>query len=176
MLRSLFLSSISLLVACGDDVCGPGDAPEFGLVAGNDEVGVVFGNMMAGLNNDCPDPMAPSGVVSMTLQGTQQNGPGLLTLCIGRPDLLASGEQTFGTAVRIIDLNGEVEGCTLAYESLRPVSGGATSKGLCDDGASSAGFALTVNGALSLRRMCPTMNDTIAVSFDGTVAVEHQGQ
>jgi hypothetical protein len=177
MLRSLFLSSTSLLVvACGDDVCGPGNAPEFGLVAGNDQITLVFGNIMSGLNNDCPDPMAPSGVVSMTLQGTQQNGPGLLTLCIGRPDLLDKQQQPFGTAVRIIDLNGEVDGCTLAYESLRPVSGGASASGLCDNGANTSGFALAVDGNLSLKRTCPAMSDTIAVSFDGEAAIEHQGQ
>jgi hypothetical protein len=172
MLRSLFLSSTSLLVACGDDVCGPGDAPAFGLVAGNDDVALVFGNITSGLNNDCPDPMAPAGIVSMTLQGMQQGGPGLLTLCIGRPDLIAKQELTFGTAVRIIDLNGEVEGCTYSIDSLRPVLGSASASGLCDNGADAAGYALTVDGALSLRRMCPTTSDTIAVSFDGTAAIE----
>jgi hypothetical protein len=29
-----------------------------------------------------------------------------------------------------------------------------------------------IDGALSLKRTCATMNDTIAVSFAGTVAVE----
>ncbi len=173
MLRSLFLSSISLLlVACGDDVCGPGNAATFGIAASSADVALVFGNITSGLNNDCPDPDAPAGIVSMTLQGTQQNGPGLLTLCIGRPDLLATQPLTFGTSVRIIDLNGEVEDCTYSFDSTRPVLGDATATGLCDNGANAAGYALTVDAALSMRRMCPAMNDTIAVTFEGTSAIE----
>lgn len=173
MVRLLFLSSISLvLVACGDDVCGPGSAPEFGLAASSADVTLVFGGLVSGQNNDCPDASAPAGVISLTLQGMQQNGPGLITVCIPRPDLLAKEPAMLGSvSARIIDLNGEADGCSYAFESTRPVAGTLSASGLCDNGANKAGYAITVDGALSLRRVCPTTMDTIAVSFDGTVAV-----
>ena len=99
-------------------------------------------------------------------------GQRVATLGIGRPDLLAEQEQAFGSGVRIIDLEGEVDGCTLEYDSSRPVLGGASATGLCDNGGGEVGYALTVDGNLSLRRTCTTMTDTIAVSFDGTAAIE----
>ena len=173
MLRLLFLSSTSLaLVACGDDVCGPGTATEFGLVASSAEVTLVFGALVSGQNNDCPDAAAPSGVISLTLQGMQQGGPGLITFCVSRPDVLAK-EQTPLNSVnaRIIDLNGEADGCSYAYDSTRPVAGTFEASGLCDNGANKAGYAIGVDGNVSMTRMCPTMSDTLAVAFNGKAAV-----
>ena len=174
MLRSLFLLTTSSLVvaACGDDTCGPGSAQGAGLLASSADVVLNYGSLTSGPNNDCPDAAAPAGVTSLTIQGAQVGGPGLLTLCIGRPDLLASGPLQLGTEVRIIDLNGEANSCQYAFESARPVQGTASTSGLCDNGKNSAGYALTVDGALSLKRTCNTAIDTIAVTFDGTVAVE----
>jgi hypothetical protein len=178
MQRLLFLSITSLatlatLGACGDDTCGPGDAPDVGILASSADVTLAFGSLTSGQNNDCPDPDAPGGIVSVTIQGSQQDGPGLLTLCVGRPDLLADGSIPLGTAgARIIDLNGsDAAGCMYAFDSSRPVTGEVTSKGLCDNGASDAGYALTVDGNVSLKRTCVTTIDTIAVSFQGTAAV-----
>ena len=62
-----------------------------------------------------------------------------------------------------------MSGCGI--ESTRPTTGTVKASGLCDAGADKAGFALTVDGGISLRRTCPTATDTIAVSFVGTVAV-----
>jgi hypothetical protein len=180
MQRLLFLSTISLalaaLAACGDDSCGPGDAPDFGILASSADVTLTFGNLSSGQNNDCPDPAAPAGVISVTIQGSQQDGPGLLTLCIGRPDLLESGTLPLGTAgVRIIDLRGDdPNGCMYTFDSSRPTTGNVLAKGLCDNGANAAGYSLTVNGNVSLKRTCVTTIDTIAVSFQGTAAVAVQ--
>lgn len=186
MQRLLFLSSTSLalvtlatlgaLSACGDDSCGPGTAPDFGILASSADVTLNYGNLTSGQNNDCPDPDAPAGVISVTIQGMQLNGPGLLTLCVGRPDLLAKGSIPLGTAgARIIDLNGADDaGCMYAFDSSRPVTGDVSSSGLCDNGANPAGYALTVDGNISLKRTCVTTIDTIAVSFDGTAAVVHK--
>jgi hypothetical protein len=177
MLRLLFLSSTSVLVAasgCSDDSCGPASGTQdAGLLASSAEVVLNYGNLTSGPNNDCPDPEAPMGVVSLTLEGKQIDGPGLLTLCIGRPDLLQTGELPLGgSTVRIIDLNGTVGDCDYEFESLRPVTGTVASQGLCDNGQNLAGYAITVDASLSLRRMCPTVSDTIAVSFAGTVSLE----
>lgn len=178
MLRSLFLSSISLFAhtGCSDD-CGPGDAEAFSLLASDATTALEWGNLTSSPNNDCPDPVAPAGVVSLTLSGSQKDGPGLITLCISRPDLLAAGEvplSTSGTGVRIVDLSAQSMGCQYMLESLRPVLGTAASTGICNNGTHKDGYALTVNGNLSMSRTCETSTTTVALSFNGTVAVKAQ--
>lgn len=176
MLRLLFLSTTSLalvaLPGCSDDACGPGDAPESGLLASSADVALNYGDLTSGPNNDCPDGTAPMGVTTLTIQGSLVGGQGLLTLCIPRPDLLQKGPVQLGSAVRIIDLNADaVEGCDYEFEALRPVTGEVSVKNMCDNGQTPKGYILTVDGALSMRRMCPTISDTIAVTFAGTVGV-----
>ena len=173
MWRLLFLSSISALAfaGCGDDSCGPGDAPEFGLVASSGEVQLTYGGFTSGANNDCRDPMAPEGVISLTLEGTQQGAASIITLCIPRPDLLIKMEQPIGEGLRIIDLNGEKDGCSYAYDSSRIATGTVRAIGMCDNGTNDAGYALDIDGNISLRRTCGTTIDTIAVGFRGTVAI-----
>lgn len=176
MQRSLFLSSTSLLfvltAGCGDDECGPpSGTQDAGLLASSADVILNYGNITSGPNNDCGELDPQTGIVSLTLEGTQVDGPGRLTLCIRRPDKLQEGPVPLGTGALIIDLDGMVGDCTYAFEAARPVTGEVTAEGLCDYGQNAAGYALTVDGALSLTRMCPTMNDTIAVTFAGTVAI-----
>jgi hypothetical protein len=180
MQRLLFLSSISLAVlalapGCGDD-CGPGNAPDFGILATSADVTLNFGNFTSGQNNDCPPTGAPAGVVSLTVQGMEKDRPGLLTLCIARPDLLEDGSIPLGMAgATIIDLNGTDEaGCSYTIDRSRPVAGTVSASGLCDYGANPAGYALTVDGNVSLSRNCVTTIDTIAVAFEGTAAVKHE--
>jgi len=180
MQRLLFLSSTSLALlsvapGCSDD-CGPGDAPDFGILATSTDVTLNFGNFTSGQNNDCPATDAPAGVVSLTIEGMQKDGTGLLTLCVGRPDLLQKGPIALGLmGARIIDLNGDdANGCTYAVDISRPVMGTVSASGMCDNGANAAGYALTVDGNVSLKRTCVTVIDTIAVSFDGTAAIKHE--
>lgn len=177
MLRLLFLSSISvslvgLSAGCGDDDCGPGGAPQSGLVAGDTDVQLNFGALVSGVNNDCSDPATPD-IISLTIAGSQVGGPGLVTLCVPHPDLLSDGVplDASTTGVRVIDLNGETNGCSYTLEPGRPTTGTVSASGLCDVGANKSGFALTVDGSLSLHQDCGTSSGTIAVSFDGTVAV-----
>jgi len=61
-----------------------------------------------------------------------------------------------------------------AFDSSRLVTGDVSSSGLCDSGADRSGYALTVDGNVSLKRTCVTVIDTIAVSFDGTAAIKHE--
>jgi len=108
---ALALALAAGTTGCGEDSCGPSGAPDVGLVASNDAVTVTYGQLTSGLNNDCPVADAPSGVISMTIAGTQSGGSGLVTLCIGRPDLLAHqalglGGDTASAEVRVIDLTG----------------------------------------------------------------------
>jgi hypothetical protein len=175
MRRFLILSTtiaLALQAGCGGDDCGPGGAPSSGLVAGNADVAINFGGFMSGVNNDCSDPATPD-IISLTINATQVGGAGLLTLCVPHPDLLADGVplDRSTTGVRVVDLNGEADGCAYTLQGLRPTAGTVKASGLCDLGADKAGFALTVDGNLSLDRDCGTSTDTIAVTLSGTVAV-----
>src|SRR5687768_7372423 len=176
MRRLLFLSSISL-VACGSgggcngDECGPADAPDQPIIVGNgSDIMLQYGNFTSGVNNDCTD--TASGVISITIHATQISGPGLLTFCVQRPDKFSGGVRIGDPAgLRIIDLNGDANGCSFTFEGTVPVTGMATARGICDNGKDPAGYALIVDGALSMRRNCPTVTDTVALTLTGTVAV-----
>jgi hypothetical protein len=180
MQRSLCLSVISAALAasgCGDDTCGPGGAPSRGLTASSTDATLVFGDLTFLAGNDCPDPDAPAGVISLSLEGFQTDGgAGRITLCIPRPDLLMSGARTLGTPtstadVRIIDLNGTAASCTFAFDSSRAPTGSATATGVCSNGIDPAGFALSIDAAVTLRRTCGAAVDTIDVTLAGEVAI-----
>ena len=191
--RSRSLTSLLLLVAaagCGgdDSTCGPG-AASGSVLASADTVDIEFDNFSAGLNNDCPAADAPSGVVSLTIFGHQPEidgsgffGGGEITLCVSRPDQLASqslalGGDNAGSPVRIIDLSAslgptsQVPACSFALDTTRIPTGTASASGLCGNGSDSAGFALTIDGAVSLTRTCNSVVDTIGVTLKGTVPV-----
>ena len=167
---------------CSDDTCGPGDAPAAGLVAESDMVTLSYGNLSGLLGNDCPDPAAPEGVISLSIEGRQTGDPaGLITFCIPRPDLLMQGERSLGTItstadVRIVDLQGSANGCALSLDASRPPTGGARATGVCDNGDSPDGFALSLEGGVSLRRTCGATVDTVLVTLRGRVAVSRRAQ
>ena len=178
--RLLFLSSISLLAGCpsDDDSCGPGGASPTGIVAGDIDVTLTYGNLEAGINNDCPAADAPEGVVSVSVHGQQVDGTGLITLCIARPDLIATQEQGLGsdiagTPVRVVDLTGTFDGCSYDLDPARIPTGKATTSGMCGvNGDDPAGFALTLDGAVGLRRTCPGMPvTTIQLLLTGRAAI-----
>ena len=185
MSPSRFPSITSLLVAaagtaalagCGDDSCGPGGAPDTGLIAGGDAVTLTYGHLTGGLNNDCPADDAPPGVISLSIHGTQSDGSGLVTLCVARPDRLAKQAQALalnvaGAQVRLFDLSGSANSCSFTIDHSKPSSGTASSSGLCGNGGDAAGFALTLDGALSLSRTCGATVDSIRVTLHGRVAV-----
>jgi hypothetical protein len=183
MSPSRFLSTTSLAAAAiagsagcsGGDSCGPGGAPDSGLVASNPAVILTFGQLTGGLNNDCPASDAPAGVISMTIGGTQRDGQGRITLCAGRPDLLGTQALALGfdatAPVRVIDLLGSSSSCTYTVDRTLPLSGTAQASGLCDNGRSAAGFALVVDATLSLTRTCGATVDATEVMLHGRVAV-----
>ena len=163
---------------CGDD-CGPDGAPSAGLVASSDTVALTYGNLTSLLGNDCPDPAAPEGVISLSIEGRQTTGIGLVTFCIPRPDLLLEGDRTLGTAtsnadVRIIDVSGMADNCTFTFDSTRLPTGAAQATGVCANGDSPDGFALSIDGAISLRRTCGATMDTVSVTLRGRVAIDRR--
>ncbi|MBA2540610.1 MAG: hypothetical protein H0V17_13310 [Deltaproteobacteria bacterium] len=183
---SRFLSIISLAVALSgcpadDPECGPGDAPDAAVLASGTDISLEFGELEYGQNNDCPVGSAPEGVISMTIAGVQTGNPlGLITFCVPRPDQFNAGDalvlddptlQT--TQVRLVDLSGASNGCTFDLEDTQP-AGTANSEGLCDAGASLAGFALVLDGTATLTRTCGADVDTVTVTLAGRVAVAPQ--
>jgi hypothetical protein len=180
MRRLLFLSAISVpAVGCGGgDSCGPAGAPDTGLLASAAGITMTYGSLRSGANNDCPDPMAPSGVISLTIEGMQTDGTGNITVCIPRIDLLDGGSAPLGTSnstgndVRIIDLGGTSNNCTFTLSTGSPPTGQAEAAGVCANGTSSAGFALTFDGAVTLNRNCAGTMDNATVTLRGKVAVK----
>ena len=179
--RSLLLTSLALalspmLAGCPGDDCGPSGAPMTGLVATGTMVTLDYGNLTSLIGNDCPDPAAPTGVISLSIEGSQVGGPGFITFCIPRPDLLMEGDRTLGTFgstadVRIIDLNGDFQNCQHTIDATMEPTGSATATGVCENGNSAKGFALTLDGALSMRRTCGAAMDSVAVTLRGRVEI-----
>jgi hypothetical protein len=172
MWRLLFLSIISAGGCSGPD-CGNMGAFEFGLTVSNADVTLTFGDLVAGANNDCPDPMAPSGVVSLTINGSQMGTSGLVTFCIPRPDQLGGG-LPLGSGVKVVDLNAMDATCTYAIDNAHVPNGTVTGEGVCDNGTNKAGFALVFDGFIGLKRTCGATMDAISVGLKGTVAVKSQ--
>jgi len=167
---------VALAAGCSSDAsCGPGGAPSAGAVTSATGVALTFGGFVGGANNDCPATGAPAGVVSLTIHGTQTDGTGQLTLCVSRPDLLTERSQALGgdasAEVRVVDLDGTTTGCSYAADPATPVTGTASSSGLCGNGSDPAGFALVLDGALALTRTCGAAVDTVSVALRGRVAV-----
>jgi hypothetical protein len=180
MWRSLFLSITSVVflggASCSDDECGPMGAPKDGLAASSTEVTLSYANLTSRAGSDCPDPDAPEGVIAVTIEGMQTDGTGFITLCIPRPDLLELGNRSLGhtlsTAdIRIIDVVGSSNNCTYNIDKTRPPTGKGAGIGVCSNGTDKAGFAIDIDGAISLRRTCGATTDTVAVKLSGKIAV-----
>jgi hypothetical protein len=174
MWRLLSLSIISsALVACSGDDCGDPAAFEFGLTVSSAEASLVFGDLTAGANNDCPHAAAPAGVISLTIGGVQMGGTGgLFTMCVGRPDLLETMPLTLGSAqVHLVDVNATDATCTYALDTTQIPGGTVQGEHMCGNGTNPKGFGLVFNGHLGLRRTCGATIDSIAVGITGDVAV-----
>jgi len=149
----------------------------YGLVVSSDQVMLTYGDLMAGANNDCPASDAPSGVVSLTVSGTQMpgsgsgsGGGGLVTFCIPRPDQLGS-DQPLGSAIKIIDLSGADATCSYALDPSHLPTGSAHGLGVCSNGTDKTGFGLVFDGFVGLTRTCGTTVDSVSVGITGNVAV-----
>jgi hypothetical protein len=73
--------------------------------------------------------------------------------------------------IRIVDLSGTSNNCTYSVDNTRPPSGTGGAAGICSNGTDKAGFAIDLDGALSLARKCGTTMDTVAVKLFGKIAV-----
>lgn len=171
---------ITSLAACPSDdpVCGPGDAPVDGLTATGLGVELTYSGLVSGENNDCPIDGTPDGVISMTIAGMQDGAPGLFTLCVPRPDLLSGGEAlgiddpaSDDPAVRVVDISGTDVACEYDLDDAVPPTGTAKAEGLCDP-TGAGGFALVLDGEVTLTRTCGSQVDSVVVQLAGTIAVQ----
>ncbi len=165
-------------VNCSDP-CGPGAATANGLQATTTDgtLNVAYADMTAGANNDCPDPTRPpgEGVISLTIAGNEQGAVAPIVFCVPRPDKLQNGGLRFGQDFQVIDVMAQANGCS--YTVVRPVdaNGTASVSGMCDNGVGKAGFALTIEGSVTLLKRCTGMPDaTVSVKLSGTIAVTAQ--
>ena len=157
-----------------DDSCGPGDEEAPGLRV--DEV--VFDEMVASPNNDCP-PTAGEHPTAITIQGSQvePEAPGqFLVFCLPRPDLIDAEPVSLADSERIevVDLFGrDAAGCELRFDrSAQPGSGSVTFSGFCANGTDSAGFAMALTGVLPFTRSCDGDDPTpLTVELGGRAAV-----
>lgn len=184
---ALSLCAAGVIAGCGDDpapppdapACGPGDAPVAGIETLTG-IELMYGDLVAGINNDCPSAGTPSGIISMTILGKRVGGAGLITLCVSRPDLLTTAPQNLvndvpgSNEVLLIDLSATVDGCDYAVDQSKDVFGSVIATGLCGNGSDAAGFALSISGGASLTRQCGDTVDTVEIAVRGDVAVAAQ--
>jgi hypothetical protein len=147
------------------------------MVATGGGLTLTYGQLRGSPNRDCPSAGAPAGVISLSIHGSQTDAgaSGLITLCIGRPDLLARQPLALGaepaTDFHVIDLSGTAGGCTLTVDRGQPPGGTASSSGLCGNGGDAAGFALVLDATLALTRTCGATVDSVPITLRGRVAV-----
>lgn len=177
-MKILLLVMIALVAGCpADDACGPGDAPGDGLTVTGGGVSLRYHQMTASPNNDCPDPQAPEGVVSLTLTALQTTGGDALVLCVPRPDMLESdlpvvaATPTHAAAIEVQNVNATDAGCTITANATTAPTGTGHAEGICADGTDPAGFALLISGQVSVDRDCSGTIDTLRLDLAGTISV-----
>ncbi len=182
---TLALALAAALAGCGDDggaTCGPGDAPADGLTITVDGEVVTYGGFTASINNDCT--VAASGVISVSVHGTQIGGTGAFTLCLPRPDLLGADPVALSPSrlppdpadrVQLVDASATLAGgCTLARDPAVAGAATATFAGYCAGGADPAGYAIGLAGPIGLRRTCPAGVTAVVGTAAGSFAVDVQ--
>lgn len=128
-LAALLVGAAALAAAgCGDDdACGPGDEDAPGLRVED----IVFGEMTASPNNDCP-PSAGEHPTAITIQGSQVEpaAPGqFLVLCLPRPDLIDDEPVSFTDTERIelVNLSAATARAAISASTARPSRAAARS-------------------------------------------------
>jgi hypothetical protein len=177
--RFLLISSLVALAGCDDDArtCGPGAAPPGGMHASSADVTLEYEGFSASPNNDCPDHSDPNAPTSLTITAKLAGGmTGFLTVCIPHPEDANQKDRSLGADQSdadflIVDVVGAANGCTFKLDGSRVPTGTGQTSGLCANGTDPAGFALTLDGAIGLKRTCGATIDTIGVTLAGTVSV-----
>ncbi len=176
----LGLALAATAAGCSDDAaCGPGDAPTAGVtltVAGET---ITYGGFVASMNNDCT--IAGSGVISVTIHGSQSDATQALTLCLPRPDLLTATPVDLvrdptpplaDDRAQVVDVSANLAGgCTVAKDPAGTPTGTATFVGYCADGYDPAGYAIAFAGEVPLVRTCGAIEAQVTGTLGGRVSV-----
>jgi hypothetical protein len=160
-LRSPILLIISgALLGCpsnSSETCGPGSNAAADFLASGSGIAASYGQLTNHENHDCVAPNTPDGIVALTVDGVAAGG--LITLCIPRPDLLATqtmdlaNASSTGSDVQIVDLTGSATGgCTFALDDTADVTGTISATGLCGEG--SAGYELSFAAVVTVDVTC----------------------
>ena len=168
---------------CSDDAtCGPGAVGASGVTLTIGSETITYGGFTASVNNDCT--IAGSGVISVSVHGTQVAGAAALTLCLPRPDLLGAEAAPLAPSrvpplaedrVQVIDASASLSaGCTAAIDPTLAPAGTARFDGYCAGGADPAGYALTLTGTLLVRVTCASGTTAMSATLGGAVAVAVQ--
>lgn len=169
------------LAGCSDDAtCGPGAATADGATLTVDGQTFRYGGWIGGQNNDCN--IIGTGVISVTVAGTQTGDTSPLTLCLPRPDLLDATPVALthdrippaaDDRAQLIDAVAVLAGgCVARLDSTLPLAATASFTGLCDDGGDPAGFAVTLAGTIPVNVTCGGGAPTASTAtLGGTVAV-----
>jgi hypothetical protein len=181
--QSWTLVALTAAVAgCSDDAatCGPGDALAAGLTLNVAGETAMFGAFTASVNNDCT--IADSGVISVSVHGSQIGSGFPVTFCLPRPDLLGATPVALVPSrtppmaedrVQVIDTSAMLSsGCTVMKDVEGDITGTATFDGYCE--TSSLGYALSVTGEVPLIRTCGATTDSVVGTLGGRVAVAVQ--
>jgi hypothetical protein len=179
-LAAALVAALALVCAgCSDDAprCGPEGAPADGITLSIGGETVTYGSFTASINNDCT--IAGSGVISVSIHGSQVGGTGSLTLCLPRPDLIGAAAVPLSPPtlppdpadrVQLVDASASLAAdCTVARDPGGAPAAQATFTGYC--AGDPAGYALALAGTLALRRTCPAGTDTVGGTIAGAAAV-----
>ena len=179
-LAAAVLAAAAALAGCSDDAtCGPGAAAADGLAVTIGGETVHVGGFTASANNDCS--IAGSGVISVSIHGTQVGAAAPLTLCLPRPDLIGATPVPLvpgrvpplaDDRAQVIDASATLAGgCTAALDPAMAPTGTAQVAGYCGAGTDPAGFALTLTGTVPVQITCPSGTTAGTAQLAGTVAV-----
>ncbi len=156
----LVLAGALAAAGCSDDAnCGVGTAPLDGMTLTVGASTITYSDLTSLAGNDCPDLGDPSAPTSITIEGREVEGVGIITFCIPRPDRVLDGARSLGTPevagdLQIVDLTATIDGCTYGIVYAADPPGTATATGACANLTDPAGFALTVETSVSLEKRC----------------------
>jgi hypothetical protein len=124
-------------------------------------------------------------VVSLTVYGPQATpaGAAFVSLCLPRPDLVRAGDTLpldphnqpalDADRVHVVDVQAELaDGCRWTLDGAAAPTGTATFAGYCGQGIEPEGWALALDGQVTVVETCPGgLERTLQVTLSGRAAV-----
>lgn len=156
----------------GGGECGPDIAT--GVMTAtdaDDTVALELDNFVALPADQCPDPAAPEGTISLTIRGSHVESGGAFVICVPRPDRLQATGHAGAGEIELSGFEATQDGCSFEPSPGAGGFGGLDVGGFCDGGADPAGFRMSTSIQISTRRDCAGTVTTVQLLFAGTVEV-----